>query len=165
MTMIMNGKIRKFLANTINKLSNTCRCSKAAMVFNTEDDIASCYIKNFLNFRYIIGISMFRACGKANTGLIDFAGFTNFLEYCLHIGDIVHKIKGTPDIHIFSEFFDGEADNILRVWPISKKINATAKCLKHGSWHLLTKNLKFQKGVNLFTQNINMNRSSTGDFQ
>ena len=49
--MIMNGKIRVFLANTINKLSNTCRSSKAAMVFDTEDYIVSCYIKYFLNLR------------------------------------------------------------------------------------------------------------------
>ncbi len=78
---------------------------------------------------------------------------------------MVEKIKGPPDVDILGEFPDGQADDVLGIGAVTEEIGAAAEGLEHGLRHLFAQQFQFEKGIDLFTQHVDMDRGAAGDLQ
>ena len=57
---------------------------------------------------------MLRPCGKTETGFVDLTGHRNLLKDGMHVGDMVEKIEGTPDIDVGSKLARCKAYDFVR---------------------------------------------------
>ena len=126
------------------------------MVLDAQNDLLAGHIKDLTDLFNVEIICMLRTGRETDARLQDLAGLLNFLENRQHIGNMVHEVKNPPDINMLGKFTNRKTNDILRVGPVAEKIDTPTKRLEHCVRHLFAQQFKFQEGIDLLPQNIDM---------